>query len=293
MPNPSNDPAQPRPPRGERPFRGWTWRGARLTERQSALFIPGRQVKHLGIPTVRLGQPIRAPVHFAVYVHQGWRRGERVALPADARFEVWAVLPLAGHGTCLVLEQLDERLSDPSAFRRSMARWLRRFPPELPAATAADLAEQEQPFARWLPESRPGEPPLEGPIYDFEAAVRYASAWTGLDQALVWRILEASERYLELAGIAQAEEDAALAAERREAVAWLPGQAPSVDERAEGYIAWATGLEPAAIAAVRRGELAYLDHLGLVVWGRDGEREECLGPPAWPLAGYRQKMIGI
>lgn len=281
LPTPRNHPDPPRS-RAERPFQGWTWRGARLTDRQLALFIPGRLVKHLGIPVLRLGRPTRAPIHFAVYAHQGWRRGARVALPAEARFEVWALLPLPGGGTCVVLEQLDERICAPPAFRRSLDRWLQRFSTDLAPPTAADLREQEQPFARWLPESRAGTPPLEGPIYEFEQAVSYAAAWSGLEEPLVWRVLEAYPHDLERAEV---EGDAA---------AGWPALPNPTGDLIETHIAGATGLDRSAIAAVCRGEMAYLDHLGLVAWDRDGAREERLGSPAWPLAGVaRAKRNGI
>ena len=283
MPTQSNDRGNPEAPFGERPFRGWTWRGANLTDRQLAFFIPGRVVKHLGVPELRTGTPTAWPVHFAVYVHRGWRRGRKVALPANACFEVWAVLDLPGGGTCLALEQIEEGSSRPGSFRRSLERWLGRYPASL--ALPGETGRREQPFARWLPESRPGDPPLEGPIYDFEDAVRYASAWSGVEDQLTWRVLAAFKRYLEWTGIAQVEEDEALAREREQAMAWLPERPDVMDGRSEGYVAWATGIDRAAIAAVHRGEMAYLDHLGLVTWEYEGERAERLGTPAWPLAG--------
>jgi hypothetical protein len=266
-----------------------------LTDRQLAFFIPGRVVKHLGIATLRVGRPSAWRVQFAVYVHQGWRRGRYIALPADACFEISAVRPLPGGGTCLVLEQIEEGTCSPPAFHRSLERWLRRYTANLSQPSEIDRREIERPFARWLPQSRQGDPPLEGPIYDFEDAVRYAAAWSGMEDELTWRILAAFERYLELAGIAQVEEDEALAREREEAADWLPERPDLVDERAEGYVAWVTGIDRTLIAAAHRGEMAYLDHLGLVSWDCEGEREEQLGTPAWPMAGAlvsMQKMDG-
>jgi len=239
-----NDRSSPEAPFGERPYCGWAWRGTALTDRQWAFFIPGRVVKHLGIPSLRVGRPSAWPVHFAVYVHRGWRRGRKIALPADACFEILAVRPLPGGGTCLVLEQIEEGTRSPSAFRRSLERWLGRYAADLAQPSETERRELGQPFARWLPQSRPGDPPLEGPIHDFEDAVRYASAWSGVEEELTWRILGAFERCLELAGI-----------------------------------------ERTIIAAVHRGKMAYLDHLGLVSWDHEGEREAQLGTPAWPLGG--------
>ena len=293
MPERRNNPCPVDAPYGERPFRGWAWRGAGLTERELSLFIPGRVVKHFGIPALRVGRPTAWPVRFAVYVHRGWRRGPQLALPADACFEVWAVRSLTGGGRCVVLEQLDEEVCAPASFRRSLEAWLNRY--EGPGAEPgeAERKASEQPFAQWLPGSCRGDPPLEGPLYDFEDAVRYASAWSGLDEGLTWQVLAARERYRELAGLAQVPEDSVLLREREEARLWLPAGHAIVDERKEGFEAWATGFDPEAIAGAARGELAYLDHLGLISWTCPEAREERLGTPAWPLTGALIRSPGI
>jgi len=254
MPVPRKDPCPAEAPSGERPYRGWTWRGAELTDRQLAVFLPGRVLKHLGIPVLRLGRPTAWPIRFAVYAHRGWRRGQQVALPADACFEVWAVRPLPGGGRCVVLEQLDEEDCAPAAFRRSLEAWLQRHEGPGDEPGEDERHDAAQPFARWLPAARRGSPPLQGPSYDFEEAVRYASAWSGLEERLTWRILAAPTRPLDGVGLA----------------------APDVGpEEAE--------------AAASRGELAYLDHLGILSWASAEQREERLGTPAWPLAGAMER----
>jgi hypothetical protein len=180
---------------------------------------------------------------------------------------------------------MNEDVCAPASFRKSLERWLKHYEGNLAEPSRSDRHEMEQPFARWLPGSRAGDAPVEGPLYDFEDAVRFASAWSGIEEGMTWRILASLERFLELAGIAQAEEDEDLKRERVEAAVWLPEQPDLVDERAEGYVGWATGIGPSAISAVRRGEMAYLDQLGLVTWDSEGEREAQLGAPAWRMAG--------
>jgi len=160
-----NDRGSPEAPFGERPYRGWTWRGADLTDRQLAFFIPGRVVKHLGIATLRVGRPSAWRVQFAVYVHQGWRRDATLPCRPMPALKSRPCVPFRGR-TCLVLEQIEEGTCSPPAFHRSLERWLRRYTANLSQPSEIDRREIERPFARWLPQSRQGDPPLEGPIYD-------------------------------------------------------------------------------------------------------------------------------
>ena len=275
----------------ERAFQGWARRGAMLDEGQVALFTPGRIVKHLGTDTLLLGPPTDWPVQFVVYLHLGWRWGSRVILPADTCFEVRAAIPTLGGRTCIALEQVGEGWGTQGQFREGLGREFRAIAHGLPSPSAKERKQWAPPFACWLPASRPGDPPISGPIYDFEEAVRYASAWSGVEEARTYDILSAHQRYLELTGIAEVEEDEALLKEREEVGHLLPDPPGCVDERVELYIAAVTGHGIGDIQAVDRGEMAYLDHLGLVTWDYEGERDERLGAPHWVLGNLHPLAI--
>ncbi len=269
----------------EMPYRGWAWRGAELSPGRLAHFTPGRIVKHLGTAVLASECAAGWPIQFLVFVHRGWKNRSGTVLPANACFEVRAILPIPGGGVCVAMEQVEEGSPPLRVFQRRLRRWLDRALETRSAAEVERRGDWQEPFAQWLPQSRPGDSPVEAVCYDFEEAVRFASAWTGVDEGLVWRILEAHGRYLELAGIAVVEEDAALRREREAIRGWLPGTPGVVGQGAEEYVAWATGISREVAAAVDRGEMAYLDHLGLIEWACEGERDECLGIPDWVRQG--------
>ena len=270
---------------GEHPYRGWAWRGADLDDRQLKLFTPGRIVKHVGVGCLRTGPATDWPVLYLVHLHLGWHRGEEVALPSDTCFEVKAEFTLPGGRTILALEQVGEGWKDHPGFMAHLKQKIGDIRPDLPRPKEEEQREWSAPFACWLPGSSAGDPPAVGPIYEFEEAVRFASSWSGVDEMVTWEILAARHRYLELAGIAQVEEDEALVAERKRAMTWLPEHPGRLDGREEGYVAWVTGYDRADIQAVDRGEMAYLDHMDLVIWDYEGEREERIGLPSWPNLG--------
>lgn len=119
-------------------------------------------------------------------------------------------------------------------------------------------------------------------IYDAEEAVRFTAAWTGLAPKLVERVLTALERYLELAGLAEPfAPDPTLEAERAAWANFLPERPDRVDDRQLWYAARVTGLDLALVAAVARGETAYMDYTGLCGWSCESDREAALGGPAW------------
>jgi hypothetical protein len=241
-------------PHRERPFRGWAWRGADLPAKLLAHFLPGRIVKHLGPALLGRVRPGGWPVQFAVFIHRGWRTPQGPALSPNPCFEVRAILPLPGGQTCVALEQVEEDSPPLPSFQRRLRIWLDRAPETRPGPDEGWRTDWLGPFAQWLPHSRPGDAPVEAAPYAFEDAVRFAAAWTGVDEAIAWRILEARELGPERVGMALEEAD---------------------------------GLARELVAEVGRGRLAYLDHLGLVSWADPGERRQRLGLPDWLRQGRK------
>lgn len=117
------------------------------------------------------------------------------------------------------------------------------------------------------------------PIYHADAALRFSMAWTGHAAEIVQRVLDARFRYLQLAGIVQADEDEGLLRERTLVRHLLPEGPGFIDGRATDYVVQATGLEPGIVESIERAELAYLDTLGLVEWSGEEERDDRLGAP--------------
>jgi hypothetical protein len=124
--------------------------------------------------------------------------------------------------------------------------------------------------------------PEDSPIYDATKAKEFVAAWTGLDPALVERVLDAKFRYLELAGLALSEEDDALLRERALYRHLLPETPTFIDDRERTYLALATGLDQDTLLRIDQGEMAYQDSLGIIEWEDAEEREARLGAPELP-----------
>ncbi len=129
--------------------------------------------------------------------------------------------------------------------------------------------------------ARPEQPELPK-ICDFLEAVRYSSEWTGIAQKVVEQVLSAKERYLSLAGIAECEVEESLLREREVFRHLLPETPTFIDDRATEYIALTTGFDEETIRRIEQGESAYMDSLGLIVWGNYAERDSGLGSPELP-----------
>ena len=93
-------------------------------------------------------------------------------------------------------------------------------------------------------------------------------------------MLDAKFRYLELAGIAECEEDAALLQERARFRQLLPDEPNLIDERELEYVVLVTGLALEVVQQVDQGEAAYLDDLGLLEWQDEEARDSRVGSPA-------------
>jgi len=100
--------------------------------------------------------------------------------------------------------------------------------------------------------------------YLIEDAIRYATAWSGLDEKLVWQVLEAKSRYLELAGLTDVKKDEVLLEERKAIQHLLPRIHNLLDEGEINYIALMTKLEIGTIQKVMDGDWAYLQSIGVV-----------------------------
>lgn len=126
-------------------------------------------------------------------------------------------------------------------------------------------------------------------VYDFVEAVGFVVRWTGLDEAQVQEVITAKQRYLELAGISEADpDDDALEAERHLFAGLMPVDGRTLDWGVTEYIARVTGHDKASVDRIGRGESAYLDALGLIEWDSPEERSQVLGYPqttGWEESG--------
>jgi len=80
-----------------------------------------------------------------------------------------------------------------------------------------------------MPMNPPSSQPLKA--YAHQDAVASICMWTGLDTGLVGQVLDAKYRYLQVAGIAAAEWDAELQAERETFKDLLPESPTFIDGR--------------------------------------------------------------
>jgi len=110
--------------------------------------------------------------------------------------------------------------------------------------------------------------------YHFEDAVRHAAAHAGLSEKDVWQVLDAKERYLDLTGLTNVEQDEVLLSEREAIRHLLPRIANVLDEGETRYIALRTQLDEATIQKVMAGDLDYMRMIGLV----GGESVEAPAP---------------
>ena len=123
--------------------------------------------------------------------------------------------------------------------------------------------------------------PNTGDIYEFEDAVRFATEWARLEEPVVRKVLVAKERYLDLAGISGCEEDEPLIRERDAFRHLLPEHPNELDDREIEYVKLTTGLDEDTVMEVFVGETAYADHLGIIEWPSDEERDRSLGISAF------------
>lgn len=119
-------------------------------------------------------------------------------------------------------------------------------------------------------------------IYDAVKATEFVVGWTGLDTDLVDRVLDAKFRYLELAGIAQSEDDETLLREREVYRHLLPETPDFIDGREREYLALVTGLDQVTLLKIEQGEMAYQDSLDIIEWDGAEERDAHLGAPELP-----------
>ncbi|WP_026939136.1 hypothetical protein [Holophaga foetida] len=249
------------------PFQGWAWRGAHLQMAELAAYCPGEVVKHMGQATVRIDEEQDFPFVFRVLAHQAWRvSGEsEVHFSPETRFKVLGVRTLSENRTCLWLEQVTEGREPDGDREEELAGWLARMAGPLMSPDPGLVAAWSAPFARWAPDAREGEQPLLGVFYDFEEAVRFAVDQTSQEESVVRQVLEAAQRYLELAGTAQGEEDEGLMRERVAMRHFLPEDPTCLDlDQEMAYLVLRTGLDRELIARVMEAEDAYQEVLGLI-----------------------------
>ncbi len=119
-------------------------------------------------------------------------------------------------------------------------------------------------------------------IYDAVKAKEFVAAWTGLDPALVERVLDAKFRYLELAGIVLSDEDDGLLRERALYRHLLPETPDFIDGREREYLIQVTCLDEDTLLRIEQGDLAYQDTLDIIEWDGAEDRDARLGAPELP-----------
>lgn len=263
MPDPTPGFATPRIP-----FKGWAWRGASLEIHELAAYSPEELTRHLGQARARIDREQDFPVLFRIYAHDAWHSQDRpgeIVFPADALFQIHEVQGLPDDRMALCLEQAVEETLDPEARSAGFETWLSTVAQSLPKPDRELAQAWTAPFARWAPDAREGDAPRLGIVYESEDAVKFAMAFSNLDEAAVRAVLEAQQRYLELAGIAGVDEDAPLLREREAVRHLLPDEERVIEPGKEmAYLKQATGREEAAIQLILDGEFGYCASIGLV-----------------------------
>ena len=262
------------------PFRGWSWRGARLENTEIAAYIPGTRTLHLGVAHARIDQELDFPVLFRVYAHDAWTapydKNEVIFAP-KTEFRVREVRCLPENRVVFCLEQVAQGFETDIDVAAEFKAWVPTVACSLPQAGSGLVGAWDTPFARWSPEAQDGDAPMVGVMYECEDAVRMAMEFTGLEEGIVRSVLEAQGRYLELAGTADCSQDEDLLRERDAMRHLLPENPANIDYYQEmAYLKLVTGLEEEVIDRVRDGELAYCKFLGIVdaPTGDDDEPEE-------------------
>ena len=249
------------------PYRGWSWRGARLEPCEMAAYHPGERTLHLGEARARLGREMEFPVLFRIYAHEAWMapgNPDEILFPPDAEFLVRDVQGLPDDRICFHLEQATGASSADPALSADFAAWLPKVTGALPKPDPDLETLWDAPFARWACGSRAGDAPMVGIVYEGEDAVRFAMAFTGREEAVVRAVLDAQQRYLELAFTASVPHDEDLMRERAAVRHLLPEDPQQLDDRQEmAYLMQVTGLEEKVIDHIRNGELAYCESIGI------------------------------
>jgi len=256
------------PPSSGIPYQGWTWRGARLEAAELAAYTTGAQTRHLGVADTRTGGEREFPVLFRVYARQAWATPgnlEEVRFPPDAEFLVREVRSLSGDRICIHLEQATEDAGSDPALAREFRAWLPMVIGPLPRPDPDLEARWAAPFACWYRGAQAGDAPRTGIVYDTEDACRFVMEGTGRDGATVRKVLEAMQRYLELADLSEASRDGDLERER-EAMRHLLPEVPGVIENEPrlAYLALATGLGEEVLEDILDVEFRYCDSIGLL-----------------------------
>jgi hypothetical protein len=272
------------PPAPGLAFSGWCWKGGSLALDELATYRAGLKFKQLGIAEAQTGPEKAFPVLFRIYAHGAQRKSPRsraILFPADCTFWVREVRWAQDGRVFIGLEQCLQGADLREDFETAFGEWLNRIQGELVPPSGSMLRSGKLPFARWGLDAEPGDPPLSGVIYDLDEAVQFAAAFTGEPPTLVRRVLEARERYLELAGLAvpvhDEEDPEVIRAEREEFQALLPEEPTFVDNRETDYLVLVTRIPRPQVLRIVQGETAYEDHLGLITWDSDEERATALG----------------
>ena len=262
------------------PYQGWSWRGARLEPAELAAYLPGERTLHLGAARTRLGREMNFPVLFRIYAHEAWQAREdpdEIVFPPDSEFLVWDVQGLADGRMCFHLEQVAGEYADDPALAAEFAAWLPKVEGPLPEPDPDLERRWAAPFARWACGAQAGDAPMLGTVYESEDAVRFAMAYTGQEEKTVRDVLEARQRYLELAFTANVSHDEKLLGERAAVLHLMPEDPQQLDDRQEmAYLMLVTDLGEEVIRSIMDGEDAYSESLGILETGDPCEEEEGL-----------------
>lgn len=250
------------------PYKGWTWRGARLEAAELAAYTTGAQTRHLGVADTRTGGEREFPVLFRVYARQAWATPgdlEEIRFPPDAEFLVREVQSLAGDRICIHLEQATEDAGTDPGLAREFRAWLPTVIGRLPRPDADLEVRWAAPFACWYRGAQSGDAPRTGIVYDAEDACRFVVEGTGQDEATVRKVLGAMQRYLELAHLSEDSQDGDLEREREAMRHLLPGEPGVIENEPRlAYLGLVTGLGEDVLEDILDMEFQYCDSIGLL-----------------------------
>ena len=176
---------------------------------------------------------------------------------------------------CFHLEQATGNSSADPALSAEFEAWLPKVSGPLPKPDPELERRWDAPFARWACGAQAGDAPMVGIVYEGEDAVHFAMAYTGREEGIVRAVLNAQQRYLELALTASVPQEEGLLRERAEVRHLLSDDPQCLDGRQEmEYLKLVTGLAEEVIDSIRDGELAYIESIGITEMSGGGVEEE-------------------
>lgn len=265
MLRPTNSPREKR--NINKPYRGWSWRGGILQDEEIAVYERGALLKHLGQSRTRLGEVYDFPILFFVWANSASlpsQNPNEVTFPSDSKFWVREVVNSNDRRTCICLEQDAPDAEPYMGIALEFLPWAANLPDTLPQPPVDLVLAWCSPFACWDPMANEGDGPRRAEEWNYVEATHFISNFTGLNERVVNRVLEAHEDFLELIGLIPATQGGSILEEREAMKALLPGDRGTINAAQElAYLQLVTGLAEHTIQLVCNGEAAYCLRIGL------------------------------